>query len=108
MKYTVREIEANKPDIIIKDHTNQKCQIIDIAIPSERNASGKVVEKLSKYKALEIEIARMWKMRTETTPVVIGALGVIKKGLEKYVDKIPGTVNIDELLNCNGLLCKIS
>lgn len=30
-------------------------------------------------------------------PVVIGALGVIKKGLEKYVDKIPGTVSIDEL-----------
>ena len=33
----------------------------------------------------------------QTIPVVIGALGVIKKGLEKYVDKIPGTVSIDEL-----------
>ena len=30
-------------------------------------------------------------------PVVIGALGVIKKELEKYADKIPGTVSIDEL-----------
>ena len=39
----------------------------------------------------------MWKMGTETIPVVIGTLGVIKKGLEKYVDKIPGTVSIDEL-----------
>ena len=28
---------------------------------------------------------------------IIGALGVIKKGLEKYVDRIPGTVSIDEL-----------
>ena len=39
----------------------------------------------------------MWKMGRETIPVVIGALGVIKKGLEKYVDKIPDTVSFDEL-----------
>ena len=39
----------------------------------------------------------MWKMGTETIPVVIGALGVIKKGLVKYVDKIPCTVSIDDL-----------
>ena len=37
-------------------------------------------------------------MGTETMQqVVIGALGVIKKGVEKYVDKIPGTLSIDEL-----------
>ena len=36
-------------------------------------------------------------MGTETTPVVVGALGVIKKRLEKYVDKISGTVSIDKL-----------
>ena len=45
----------------------------------------------------------MWKMGTETIPVVIGALGVIKKGLEKYVDKIPGTVSIDELNYSSGI-----
>ena len=26
----------------------------------------------------------MWGMRTETIPVIIGALGAIKKGLETY------------------------
>ena len=92
-----REIAANKPDIIIRYHTIQKCLIIDMAVPSDRNTSVKVVKKLSKYKDIEIEIARMWKMRTETIPVVIGALGAIKKGLEKYVDKVPGTISIDEL-----------
>ena len=70
--HTDREIAANKPDIIIRDHTNQKCQIIDIAVQSDRNTSVKVVEKLSEYKDLEIEIAKMWKMGTETIPVVIG------------------------------------
>ena len=66
-------------------------------VPSDRNTSVKVVEKLSKYKGLELEIARMRKMETETIPVVTGALGVIRKGLEKYVDKIPGTASINEL-----------
>ena len=93
--HTDREIAADKPDTIIRDHTNQKCQIIDMAVPSDRNTSVKVVEKLSKYKDLETEIARMWKMGTETIPVVTGALGIIRKGLEKYGDKIPGTVSID-------------
>ena len=36
-------------------------------------------------------------METETIPVVIEVLGVIKKGLEKYVDRIPGTTGIGEL-----------
>ena len=36
-------------------------------------------------------------METETIPVVIGALGVIKKGLEKYVDRIPGTTGTSKL-----------
>ena len=63
----------------------------------QNDTSVKVVEKLSKYKDVEIEIARMWKMETETIPLVIGALGVIKKGLEKYVDKIPGTASSNEL-----------
>ena len=70
---TDREIRANKPDIIIRDHTNQRCWIIDMAVPSDRNASSKVVEEFSKYKDLQIEI---------------------KKGLEKYVDKILGTARI--------------
>ena len=90
--HTDREIRANKPDIIIRDHTNQRCWIIDMAVPLDRNASAKVVEEFSKHKDLEIEIARMWKMETETIPVVIGALGVIKKGLEKCVDKISGSI----------------
>ena len=32
----------------------------------------------------------MWGLKTITVPVVIGALGVVKKGIEKHVDKIQG------------------
>jgi len=39
----------------------------------------------------------MWPLQTEIIPVVIGALGLIKKGLEKHMAKIPGVININEL-----------
>ena len=63
------------------------------AILSDNNTSTKVSEKRSKYKDLEIEITRMWQMKTEIIPVVIGALGVIKKGSEKVVREILGNIN---------------
>ena len=68
-----------------------------MAVPSDRNTSVKVAEKLSKYKDLEIEVTKMWGMKTTTVPVVIGALEVIKKGIEKHIEKIPGKINITEL-----------
>jgi len=36
-------------------------------------------------------------MKTTTIPVVIGALGLIKKGMDKYIQKIPGDTKIQEL-----------
>ena len=52
---------------------------------------------MSKYKDLEIEITRMWQMKTEIIPVVIGALGVIKNGSEKFISEIPGNINLQEI-----------
>ena len=53
--HTDRKITANRPDIVIKDHKTKTCKFIDMAVPSDRNTSVKVTEKLSKYKDLEIE-----------------------------------------------------
>ena len=35
-------------------------------------------------------------LKTVTVPVVIGTLGVVKEGIEKHIDKIPGKINITE------------
>ena len=56
-----------------------------------------MIEKLSKYKDLGIEISTIWGLKTETVSVVIGALGPVKNGLGKYVEKLPGNINIEEL-----------
>ena len=61
-----------------------------MSVPSDSNISAKEFEKRSKYKDLEIEIAKMWKMKTKTMQVIVGILGMIKKGTQKYVNEIPG------------------
>ena len=94
---TDKEIKANRPDIIMKDKKERKCIMIDMSIPSDRNVSIKEVEKLSKYKDLEIEVTKMWEMKTSTVPIVMGALELVKKGYETYINQIPGHIRIEEL-----------
>ena len=89
---TDRTIQANRPDIIIKHKQNKTCQLIDMSVPSDSNISAKEFEKLSKYKDLEIEIAKRWKMKIKIIPVIVGALGMIKKGTQNYVNEIPGNL----------------
>jgi hypothetical protein len=66
--------------IIIMCDKKKNCLLIDIAIPDGSNINTKEAEKLSKNDYLEIKVSRMWKERTKIVPVVIGALGAIKKG----------------------------
>jgi len=46
---------------------------------------------------LEIEITKMWAMKTKIVPVLIGALGVFKKNSEKELGKILGHINFTKL-----------
>ena len=39
----------------------------------------------------------MWGMRTETVPVIVGALGLIREGMEQNLGKIYGASNMNEL-----------
>jgi len=95
--HTDRTITANRPDIVLKNKKDKTCLLIDMTAPLDANTSVKTMEKFNKYKDLEIEIERMWGLKTTTVLVVIGALGIIKKGMESYINKIPGNINIHEL-----------
>ena len=69
--------------IIMCDKKEKTCLLSDIAIPDDSNINTKEAEKLSKYTYLEIEVSRMLEGRTEIVPVIIGALGTIKKGFDQ-------------------------
>jgi hypothetical protein len=61
------------PVITMHDEKERTCLLIDISITDDSKVNTKETEKLSKYKDLEIEASRMWKVRTEIVPVIIGA-----------------------------------
>ena len=64
---------------MLKNKKDKTYLLIDMTIPLDSNTSVKTTEKLNKYKDLEIEVERMWGLKTTTVPVVVRALGTIKK-----------------------------
>ena len=94
---TDRTITANRPDIIAKDSVNSTCKPIDMSVPSNRNIALKESEKKSKYKDLELEKQRMWHMKTKVIPVVVGALGTVKKGMVENIKKVSERATVTEI-----------
>ena len=60
-----------------------------MSVPSDSNIPAIEPVKRSKYKYVEIEIAKIWKIKTKTPPILVGALGMIKKRTQKYLNEIP-------------------
>ena len=87
---TTRPIGANRPDIIIKDKTQKRAYIIDVACPVDTNVGKKEREKVGKYGGLRAELERMWGVNAEIIPVIIGGLGPVTKNLGDCLTKIPG------------------
>jgi hypothetical protein len=92
---TDTEVLANRPEMIIRNKKDKIYLLIDIAIPSDRNVIQKESKKKLKHKNLSVEIQRMWNMKCFVIPVVIGATGIVTKGLKKYLETIPGKHSID-------------
>jgi hypothetical protein len=53
----------------------------------------------------------MWKVKTKIGPVIIGALGTIKKGLDKNLQSLPGQLSATELqitlMSTAKIICKV-
>ena len=55
------------------------------------------MEKKSKYKDLELEIQRMWHMKTIVILVIVGALGIMRKGMVENIKKVSETASVTEI-----------
>ena len=87
------KIEALRPDI---DKTKKEVRIVDVTIPGYVRLNGREAGKLEKYKVLKDEIARMWGMKEVIViPVVVGALGAISTGFEKYIEAIETEMRVE-------------
>ena len=61
-----------------------------MSVPRDTYVSLKIFEKLRKYKNLEMEVTKMWHLKTATLPVVINTLGMTAKTTPNYTLQIPG------------------
>ena len=75
--------------MVVRDYKRKTCLLIDILIQTDNIMSVKVYTKLNNYKNLEIEIRKMWHLKTTILPVVVGVMGIINKGTDKHIYKIP-------------------
>ena len=67
-----------------------------MAIPTDRNVQKEGVKKL-KYNSLCTEMQRMWNMKCTVVPVIIGATGIVTRGLRKNFETVQGKHSIDSL-----------
>ena len=96
-QWTISFLEVKYyPDILIKDSVNSTCKLIDMSFPSDKNIALKEIEEKSKYKDLELEIQRIWQMKTEVIPVVVGALGTINKGMVENIKRVSERAHVTE------------
>ena len=71
------------------------CIIVDIAVPAYGRVEEKEKEKDEKYQDLKREIGRLWRMRkVQVVPVVIGALGSVTQGFDKWIEKLGIPCNV--------------
>ena len=97
-----RVIETRRPDIVVVEKKNNKVTIVDIALPWDHRVYKKEGEKIDKYQDLKREIGRLWGIRhLEVVLVVVGALGVVSKRLDAWLEKLVVTMR-------TGLLQKIA
>ena len=79
----------DRPDIVLMRKTSNEIFMIDVAIPRESRISQKIVEKLTKYVDLKIEVSRLWKSKKVfVIPIIIGALGSVSIDLLSYKESL--------------------
>ena len=61
---------------------------MDFAILADYEVKIKENEKIDKYLDLARELKKQWIMRVTVIPIVVGALGMIQKDLEKKLGKL--------------------
>ena len=86
--------QAIKPDIVVRDHQNQSALIIDVSVPNDFGINRAEREKVTKYQDLKFALKEEWDLKQiDIIPVIIGATGLMKDSLEKYLSSIPGNPN---------------
>ena len=64
------------------------CKIVDFAVLADHWIKPKECEKRDKYLDLARELKKLWNMKVTIIPIVIGAFGMVTKGLLKGLEDL--------------------
>ena len=64
------------------------CKIVNFAIPANHWIKLKEYEKRDRYLDLARELKNLWNMKVTIIPIVIGAFGIVTKGLLKGLEAL--------------------
>jgi len=71
----------------IKEH------IREVSVPNDFGLNRAEREKVTKYQDLKNDLRDTWNLNTiEIIPVIVGATGVMKTNLKRYLQQIPGNL----------------
>ena len=90
--------KAIKPDIVIWNKQKKTALIIDVAVPNDYGLNRAEREKITKYQDLKNDLKTTWALKEiNIIPVVVGATGLVKQNLKKYLESIPGKPSCYEI-----------
>ena len=89
---------AVRPDIVVMDKRTKRGYIIDVCVPNDYRMARQEREKVTKYQDLKNDIADTYHLQpVDVIPVVIGATGLMKQNLQKYLQCLPTNITSLEL-----------
>ena len=76
-------ILARPPDLVLFNKKKRTCYLMDFAFPVDYRVKIKESKTIDNYQDLAGELKKLWNMKVIVIPVVVGAFGMVPKGLEK-------------------------
>ena len=95
--FVIQTDKKYRPDLVVKDYKKKICLLIDMSVLTSNNISVKEYNKINKNRDLQIEIEKICHLKTNTMSVIVGALGMIKKGTNKQINKLAGSPSLNEI-----------
>ena len=89
---TDQVIEAWRSDLVVVDKKERSCRIIDFAVPGDSRIEENKKDKIEKHQDLERELQKIWNVKVEIIPLVVGSLGAIPKQFGNRLKQIGITV----------------
>ena len=70
---------------------------MDFVVPADYRVKLKECAKTDKYLNLARELKKLWNMKVMIIPIVIGALGIVTKGLVKGLEDLELTGRVESI-----------